>query len=109
MTEQLAIERNAVMGDMEIEKMQLERELKDLNEKMLWWEDACKKSVEREKNLSKRLYLSDEQRDLEILWREHLDQTDPEDDNEQEAAARQILWNDKDTEKQRAAEESVPF
>lgn len=50
------------------------------------------------------------------LWRDHLDECDPQEDNDQEAEARQMLYNNGDREKQIASEgydksdsEYVPF
>ena len=39
----------------------------------------------------------DEDHTLAEVWRNHLDEGDPEDDNEWESCARQILWNGADT------------
>ena len=102
MTEQLAIESNAVIGD-------LEQELKAMKDRMEWWRDACEKSVQREKNLNGRLHITEPQADVEKLIRNILDEAEYEDDDENMRELRKTLWNDGDSEKQYQAEVAVPF
>lgn len=108
MTEQMAIERNAA-------ELEMAEELMGAKKDAAWWKEAFYQAVRREKNVTKRLYgalgyhESDELRNMEILMREHLDESSIEDDDEWESQARQILWNDSDAEKEIAVEECVPF
>lgn len=124
---QLAIECNAVIGDLEMENIKLKEELEEIKkgDSYWWrkwetaqhsnqgwmnrWRDAEDRAIKLESKLNK---LHKETGQLQSLWRDHLDEGDPEDDNEWEAEARQVLWNTSDTEKQTEAEDydsDVPF
>ena len=85
MTDQIMVMGNAVIGELEIYGMNL----KDENEKL-------KKTIEK---------LKAENNKLESLWRDHLDETHPDDDDDAEKEARQIFWDDGDTEKLHADED----
>ena len=85
----MMVNRNAEMNDLVAEISKMDDEINYL--------EAELKKAERYKALADKL--SD-------LWRDHLDEAELDGDNDWEKEARQILWNDSDSQKRREAEES---
>jgi len=96
MIDQIGAEGNAVIGDLEMEITKMDEEIR-AQEKALQRADRFKAQYEQ----------------LRDLWRDHLDDSYPQDDDEQEATARQILWNDSDSKNLAEYEKSdagyIPF
>ncbi len=96
--------------------LEMEQEIKDLKELVEWWKDACTKSTQREEMLHKRLHTPEQQKDIEAIVRDMLDEADYEDDNDKMRELRKIFWTAGDTDKQIEAEgydrsevEPIPF
>lgn len=120
---EMTMERNAVIGGLEVENMQLKDDLDTAQQGSYWWKkwDAAQSALQEWMNkwrnsedrvisLEGKLNASHkENQQLASLWREHLDEGEPENDNEWESQARQILWNGSDTDKQFDAEDDIPF
>lgn len=124
MTDQIMAEGNAVIGELEVygmnltdENAKLRKENERLAERSDYWRKAWQDAKAREEKLATSVkMLMKESAEFKSLWRDHLDETDPEDDDDAEAKARQILWNAGDTEKKIETEgysksevEYVPF
>ena len=96
---ELASIGGAVVGDLEMEITKMDAEISYLTKEL--------ERAERFKAEAKK---------LSTLWRNHLNDGRPMDDNEWESQARQELWDDSDTQQQKEDEgngnsewESVPF
>ena len=124
---EMMILENAVIGDLEIYGIQLtgdlemtENRIAELNEEILWLKANLKaaekaKELWKDDALDRKKKATDSSR-TETLVRNILDETDPEDDDENMGELRQILWNASDTDKQTEAEgydkdkvEPIPF
>ena len=120
MTEQLAIEGNEVIGTLEMEMIGMKKEVEEIkkgdsywwrkwqaaNDTIQDWMNKWRSAEDRVIKLERKLADAEKFADL---WREHLDDTDPQEDNDAEGKARQILWDEGDTEKKYQAEEAIPF
>ena len=86
----------AIVGDLEMEITKMDAEISYLTKEL---EKAERFKAEAEK--------------FSGLWRAHLDDSYLQDDDEQEATARQILWNDSDAQNLAEYEKSeagyIPF
>lgn len=91
--------------ELEEENGKLEGVLKMMEALRDYWLGEYRKMRERAVELfAENTRLQDELIKLQDLWRNHLDESPIEDDDDWEKGARQILWNDSDKEKQIQAE-----
>ncbi len=100
---------NAVIGDLEMANMRLKDEL-ELTEKR--FQNERQYAQEQRSNAQSWMRMIDGDKsatDAMELIRNILNETDPQDDDENMRELRKIAWNASDTEKQLDAEESVPF
>lgn len=86
-----------------------------VNDAVQGWMNHWRNAEDRVIKLERRLEKSQKElQKMESLWRDHLEEGDPQDDNEWESRARQILKNQSDIEKEIAVngydkEDYVPF
>lgn len=121
---EMLIEREAYMADTELENMRLRDDLEEMKKGGSYWWRKWEKAVESAQTwmnqwrnaedrvipLERKLKTCQKElKELESLWRDHLDECDPQDDNEWESQARQILCTASDIEKQIAVEGYIPF
>jgi len=99
MTDQIMVEGNAVIGELEIQNMQLSDDLEAANKR-------CTEEREWSRTLRNIIQRDRKGYDLDVvsIIRDMLDEADYEDDNEKMRELRKMLWNDSDTDKQIAAE-----
>lgn len=107
MVQEMMIESNAVIGDLEMDNMQLRDEMEEMKrryEEEQKWARTLWNIIQRDKVTPTR-----KQNEVESLVREMLDEAIYEEDSDRMKQLRKILWTDDDTEKQIEAEGYMPF
>lgn len=114
---EIVAEEQHTILDMEQEIIKLKAECEELRGSRDYWVDSYNRECLRTTKEAKKpdSYRKQLQK-MESLWRNHLNECDPQDDNDWEAEARQILCNASDIEKKIAVDgydetdrEYVPF